>query len=159
MFLLEMSPNVPIYSDGPVGPKIVEAALKFSDWTDWLLCRLCIAKKWPIKPIKVPFKNQSNGCTAYLKPIRRCTEVRLLLNSFNNFWNNHVYIYDCCQCISVKFCIDSDLWNETRGNTKIQSKNYRTLVTDRSSVLPFCPNGTSQWKFCFRNRNWTELNM
>ena len=37
-------------------------------------------KKWPIKPIKVPFKNQSNGCTAYLKPSHKalhCTEVRL----------------------------------------------------------------------------------
>ena len=33
------------------------------------------------------------------------------------------------------------------------------LVTDRSGVLPFCPNRTSQSKFCFPNRNRTEPNM
>ena len=70
--MVEMSPHVPIYSGGPVGPKIVEAAL------NWLTPLLTMySKKWPIKPIKVPFKKQSNGCTAYLKPIRHCTEVRL----------------------------------------------------------------------------------
>ena len=33
------------------------------------------------------------------------------------------------------------------------------LVTDRTSVLRFGPNRTSQWKFCFPNRNWTEQNI
>ena len=85
---------VPNYSGGPVGPKIVEAAL------NWLTpLQTMYNKKWPIKPIKVPFKNQSNGCTAYLKPIRHCTEVRLLCriwNSFNNFLKYWCSYY-CCQ--------------------------------------------------------------
>ena len=116
-----------LYSSGPVGPKIVEAAL------NWLTpLQTMYNKKWPIKPIKVPFKNQSNGCTAYLRPIRHCTEVRLTSVQSTTMQQLQILKKSCkiCMYSSLKLCSYKcyQSWFRFMQCMKVKLKSFQHFV-------------------------------